>query len=45
MKDFRITEYVKKNNFEGVWGELKSKKGFQRLTAKFSFAIFALIDN
>ena len=30
MKDFIVTKIVDKIKFEGVWGELKSKKGFQR---------------
>ena len=30
MKGLRVIKIVKKNKFEGVWGELESKKGFQR---------------
>ena len=30
MKGLRVIKIVKKIKFEGVWGELESKKGFQR---------------
>ena len=30
MKGVRVTKIVKEIKFEGVWGELESKKSFQR---------------
>ena len=30
MKGLTVTKNVKEIKFEGVWGELESKKGFQR---------------
>ena len=30
MKGIRVTKIVKEIKFEGVWGELESKTGFQR---------------
>ena len=30
MKDLRVTKIVKEIKFEGVWGDLESKKCFQR---------------
>ena len=30
MKDLRVTKVMKEIKFEGIWGKLKAKKGFQR---------------
>ena len=30
MKGLRVTKIVKEVKFNGVWGELESKKGFER---------------
>ena len=30
MKELRLTKIVKEIKFEGVWGKLESKIGFQR---------------
>ena len=30
MKGLTVTKIVKENKFEGAWGELKPKTGFQR---------------
>ena len=30
MKGLRVTKIVKEIKFEGVWGNLESKKGFRR---------------
>ena len=30
MKGLRVTKIVKEIKFEGVWGELEPKKGFNR---------------
>ena len=45
MKGLRVTKIVKEIKFEAVWGEVESRKGFQRqsgtkylrLTFKFNF--------
>ena len=34
MKGLRVTKIVKEVMFEGVWGEVKSKKCFQRQSFK-----------
>ena len=34
MKGFRVTKIVKEVMFEGVWGEVESKKCFQRQSFK-----------
>ena len=30
LKGLRVTKNVKEIKFEGIWGNLESKKGFQR---------------
>ena len=40
MKGLKAATVVKEIKFEEVWGELKAKNGFQRLSAKFSFALY-----
>ena len=37
MNVLGVTKIVKEIKFEGVWGELKTKKCFQRLQGKFNF--------
>ena len=34
MKDIRVNKIVKETRTEGLWGELESKKGFQRQSFK-----------
>ena len=34
VKGLRVTKIVKEIQFEGVWGELESKKGVQRKSVK-----------
>ena len=36
VKNLRVTKIYKENKFEWVWGELKSKKGFQRQSVTIS---------
>ena len=34
MKSLRVTTFVKKINFDGVWDELQAKNCFQRIQVK-----------
>ena len=39
MKGLRVTKIINKIKFEGVWGELESKRGFQGQSTKGYFRL------